>query len=96
VTISGAYAGVTKAANLGVVTTPDTVTIQTADYLTSKRQLSVSAKSSSSTSVLRVYVSSTAELIGTLSATVRIAASSAGRRTLKRSRFVPVDPRART
>ena len=49
-------------------TITDTVSISRAEYVGGKRQLRVSASSSSSSATLRVYVASTNELIGTLSA----------------------------
>lgn len=68
VTISATFAGVTKSAALTVNPPPlgDTVSIQTADYKVSRRRLNVSATSTSSTARLRVYVTSTGALIGTL------------------------------
>jgi PKD repeat protein len=67
VTISGTYGGVTRSAGLSVTAAAsDTVTIQQADYFAHKRQLRVGAKSTSATATLRVYVTSTGALIGTL------------------------------
>ena len=67
VTVSGTYGGVTQSTNLTVIgPATDTVTIQQADYVAYKRQLRVGAKTTSSTATLRVYVTSTGELIGTL------------------------------
>ena len=73
-TISATFAGVAKSAALTVASAPppppaavgDTVSIQTAEYKTSKRRLTVDATSTSSTATLRVYVTSTGELIGKL------------------------------
>jgi len=44
----------------------DTVTIQQADYYASKHEFRVAAKSTGSTATLRVNVTSSGELIGTL------------------------------
>jgi len=66
VTISGTYGGVTMSAGLTVTTTPDTLTIQQADYFASRRELRVTAKHSNSTAALQVYVTSTGQLIGQL------------------------------
>lgn len=67
-TISATFAGVAKTAALTVASAPlgDTVSIQTADYTVSRRRLNVDATSTSSNATLRVYVTSTGELIGTL------------------------------
>jgi len=65
-TISATYGDVTRSAVLTVTPTTDTVTIQQADYLATRRQLRVGAKSTSSAATLRVYVTSTGALIGTL------------------------------
>ena len=66
-TISAAYNGVTRAATL-TVNTPatDTVAVQRAEYTTSKRQLRIDATSTNTGAVLKVYVTSTNQLIGTL------------------------------
>ena len=66
VTISGTYGGVTRSAGLTATLIADTVTIQQADYYASKHELRVAAKSTGSTATLRVYVTSSGELIGTL------------------------------
>jgi len=65
-TISGIYGGVSRSAGLTATLIADTVSIQQADYLASKHELRVAAKSSNSTATLEVYVTSSAELIGTL------------------------------
>lgn len=67
-TISATFAGVAKTAALTVASAPvgDTVSIQTAEYKASRRRLTVEATSTSSTATLRVYVTSTGELIGKL------------------------------
>ncbi len=67
-TISATFAGVAKTAALTVASAPvgDTVSIQTADYKASRRRLTVEATSTSSTATLKVYVTSTGELIGKL------------------------------
>ena len=74
VTISAAYGGVTRAAGLTV--TPqaapppppaaDTVAIQVAEYSTGSRQLRVEATSTNASATLKVHVTATNELIGTL------------------------------
>jgi hypothetical protein len=73
VSVSATYAGGTQTATLTVtpLTVPpppptDTVSITLAQYISSKRQLRVEAKSTSSTAVLQVFVTSTNTLIGTL------------------------------
>jgi len=67
VTVSGAYGGVTRSAGLIVTPGPtDTIAIQQADYFTSRRELRVGAKDTNSTATLRVYVTSTGELMGQL------------------------------
>ncbi len=66
VTISGTYGGVTKSAGLTVTTTPDTLTIQQADYFANRRELRVAVKDTNSTATLQVYVTSTGQLIGQL------------------------------
>jgi hypothetical protein len=66
--VVASYAGVSKAATLTVNPPPaaDTVAIQRAEYRRKNRQLRVEATSSGSGAVLRVYVTSTNALIGTL------------------------------
>ncbi len=76
-TISGSFGGVTRSATLTIntVTAPppppppstDTVRITRAEYESSKRTLRVEATSTSSSATLRVFVTSTGQLIGTLS-----------------------------
>ncbi len=67
VTISGAYGGVTRSAELTVaLPVADAITIQLADYFTGKHELRVAAKSTSSTTTLWVYATSSGELIGML------------------------------
>jgi len=63
-TISATYGGVTKSADLTVTPATDTVAIQQADYF--RHELRVAATSTGSTATLQVYVTSTGELIGTL------------------------------
>jgi hypothetical protein len=66
-TISAVYAGVTRTASLSVTAaTADTVAIQRAEYESSKRILRVEATSTNSSATLKVYVTSTNALIGTL------------------------------
>jgi len=69
-TISATYEGVTRSATL-TVTAPapstDTVSISRAEYDTQDRELEVRASSSASGATLRVHVTSTDALIGTLS-----------------------------
>ena len=72
--ISASYGGTTRTTSLSVTPAPapapasDVVGIQQAEYSTSKRQLKVTASSSRSGATLRVYVTSTGALIGTLKA----------------------------
>jgi hypothetical protein len=74
-TISGTFGGVTSSATLTINTnaapppppSTDTVRITRAEYESSKRVLRVEATSTSSSATLRVFVSSTGELLGTLS-----------------------------
>jgi hypothetical protein len=66
VTVSAAYQAVTRTASLTVnpATTGDTVAIQRAEY--SSGRLRVEATSTNSAATLRVYVTATGALIGTL------------------------------
>jgi hypothetical protein len=66
--ISATYAGLTKTATLTVMptVTADTVTITMAQYRLSTKKLSVQATSTSATATLKVYVTATGQLIGTL------------------------------
>jgi hypothetical protein len=73
VTLTASHGGAFPAtATAKLVVTPpaaaqtDTVAIQRAEYVTSKRELAVQATSTSQTATLRVLVSSTGALIGTL------------------------------
>jgi hypothetical protein len=67
VTISASYGGATVSAPLTVTPLPATpIAILRADYAMSQGRLRVSARSSSATETLSVYVTSTGELIGTL------------------------------
>jgi hypothetical protein len=68
VNISATYAGLTKTAALTVMppATTDTVTITLARYRLSTKRLSVQATSTNAAATLRVYVTSTGQLIGTL------------------------------
>ncbi|MEJ7615400.1 MAG: hypothetical protein WKF30_00165 [Pyrinomonadaceae bacterium] len=73
VSISASYGGITRTAPLTVnpqaappPPTTDTVAIQRADYSTGNRQLRVEATSTNSSAVLTCYVTSTNQLIGTL------------------------------
>jgi hypothetical protein len=67
-TINASYGGVTRTATLTVTPAQagDTVTIQRAEYDSGNRELRVEATSNNSSAVLRCYVTSTGELIGTL------------------------------
>lgn len=73
VTLSGAYAGAVRSATLSVTTTAPaptpavgTVTISRAEYDSDKRELRVDASSSTTGVTLRVHVTATNALIGTL------------------------------
>lgn len=66
VKISGTYGGLTKSAVL-TINPLDTITIQRAQYSRSPRLLRVDASGTEPTAVLRVYVTGTGVLIGTLS-----------------------------
>lgn len=68
VTISATYGGTTKTATETVMPVPstDTVTVKLAEYITSTKQLRVQATSTSASAVLRVYQTSTNNLIGKL------------------------------
>ena len=67
-TISGTYNGTTQSAALTVAppATTDTVAITLAQYRLSRKRLSVQATSTSATATLKVYVTATGQLIGTL------------------------------
>ena len=65
-TISGIYGGVTRSDALTVTLIADTVSIQQADYFVNKHELRLAAKSSNSIATLKVYTTSSGELIGTL------------------------------
>jgi hypothetical protein len=68
VNVSASYGGAARSATLTVspAQAADTVAVQTAEYTADKRELRVEASSSNAGAVLRCYVSSTGELIGTL------------------------------
>lgn len=68
VAISASFAGVTRAATLTVnpPAPADTVAVTRAEYTVAQKQLRVEATSTSATATLRVYVTATGELIGTL------------------------------
>lgn len=68
VTISASYDGIVQSAALAVTRAPasDTVSIQKSDYITSKKELQVEASSTSTGATLKVYVTATGALIGTL------------------------------
>ena len=72
VTITGTYGNaIPTSASASLVIAPppvavDTITIQKADYVVSKKQLNVQATSTSQTALLAVTVTSTGELIGYL------------------------------
>jgi hypothetical protein len=68
-TITASYAATAASAVLTVNPSPaaaDTVSVQRAEYDSSKRVLQVEASSTSSTATMRVFVTSTGTLIGTL------------------------------
>jgi hypothetical protein len=70
VNISASSGGLTRTATLTVTratTATDTVAVQRAEYTASKRELRVEATSTYSSATLKVYVTSTGQLIGTLS-----------------------------
>jgi hypothetical protein len=68
VTLSAAHGGVTRTATLTVTraAAADTVAIQRVEYTSSKRELRVEATSTSASATLKVYVTATGQLIGTL------------------------------
>jgi hypothetical protein len=67
VVISAVYAGVSRSATLTVTPlSADTVTITLAQYRASSKRLSVQATSTNATATLKVYVTATGQLIGTL------------------------------
>jgi hypothetical protein len=74
VTISAAYGGVTRTATLTLTPqappppppSTDTVAVQVAEYSSGNAQLRVEASSTNASATLKVYVSSTNALIGTL------------------------------
>ncbi|MGN6700426.1 MAG: hypothetical protein ACTHMR_19905 [Thermomicrobiales bacterium] len=67
VTISASAGGVTKTAALSVTAAPaDSVAVQQAEYVVKDKVLSVQATGSNTSATLRVYVTSSGALIGTL------------------------------
>ena len=68
VNVSATYAGLTKIATLTVMPagTADTVAITLADYRLSSKRFLIQATSTNATATLRVYVTATGQLIGTL------------------------------
>jgi len=67
VVISAVYGGVSRSATLTVAPpSADVVTISLAEYRTSNRRLRVTATSSNPNAILKVYVTSSGMLIGTL------------------------------
>jgi hypothetical protein len=69
VTISATFAGVTKTATLTVTPPPtagDTVAVTRAEYTAAQKQLRVEATSTSATATMKVFRTSTGDLIGTL------------------------------
>ena len=68
VNISATYAGLTKTATLTVRSpaTADTVAITLAQYRLSTKKLSIQATSTNATATLKVYITATGQLIGTL------------------------------
>ena len=70
VTVSATSGGVTRSATLTInpaATNADTVAVQKAEYDSGKRTLKVEASSSNSGATLQVFVTSTGQLLGTLS-----------------------------
>jgi hypothetical protein len=70
VTISATSGGVTRSATLTInpaTANADTVAVQKAEYDSAKRTLKVEASSSSAGATLQVFVTSTGQLLGTLS-----------------------------
>ena len=65
-TVSGSYGGMTKSAGLNVISNADNVAIEEATYFASKRELRVNAHSTAPSATLRVYVTSSGALIGTM------------------------------
>jgi hypothetical protein len=65
-TVSGTYGGITKSAELNVMSNSDSVAIDQATYFTGKRELRLNARSSAASATLRVYVTSSDALIGTM------------------------------
>lgn len=70
VTISASYGSTTRTATITVTPQPqqpaDTVSVQRAEYDSGKRELRVEARSTNSSAVLQCFVTSTNELVGTL------------------------------
>lgn len=70
VTVTATSGGVARSATLTInraATNADTVSVQKADYDSSKRTLKVEANSSGSNATLQVFVTSSGQLLGTLS-----------------------------
>jgi hypothetical protein len=65
-TVSSTYGGMTKSAGLTVISNADNVAIEQATYFASKRELRVNAHSTAPSATLRVYVTSSGALIGTM------------------------------
>ena len=70
VTLSGTFGGTTQTATLTVTGAPptpaDKVAVTLAEYVVSKQTLNVQATSTSTSAILKAYVTSTGALIGTL------------------------------
>lgn len=66
VTLSATHGGGASSAGLTVTSIADNVTIQLADYSAGKDELRVSARSTRSNATLRVHLTSSGELIGTM------------------------------
>jgi hypothetical protein len=66
VIVSALHGGLSKSALLDVVVTADRVVVERAEYFAKRHELRVTATSSNSSADLRVFVTSSGELIGTL------------------------------
>jgi len=66
VIVSALHGGLSKSALLDVVLTADRVVVERAEYFAKRHELRVTATSSNASADLRVFVTSSGELIGTL------------------------------